>query len=151
MTDGQFEQLEIRLHNWGRWANGGRVSYVGGGAGHCGSAEYRYRAPKLADDEVASHRIPAPVDTQDAQTIEVAIRSLRCLTARKFLLDQYVKGISRPTLERQYRIHGNLYLAYRRRIAEMVREALRAIGHPELIRRGSLIWAGVARCGRSAV
>lgn len=148
MTDDQYAQLQIRLQNWGRWAytRGGG----GGGIGHCGSVEHRYRAPKLGEGEVASHRIRLPVDPADAETIERAVIALRCISARCFLIDQYVKGYARTTLERKFRIHGNLYYAYRRNATEMVAAALRSLD-PHLIRRGQPIWAGVARYSGSGV
>jgi hypothetical protein len=145
MNESQFVRIEQRLDNWGQWSRAGC-----GGVGHCASAEHRYVAEKLGEDEQAVHRIPQALNVVDAELVENAVTTLKCRHARAFLIMAFIERCSRSTLERKFRLHSNLYLGYRVRVAEMVATQLAAM-EVKLIRRGQPLWAGVARIARGRV
>lgn len=141
MDDGQFERLEGRLNNWGRWAFS-----AGGGRGHCLSVEHRYLPPKLAEGEQAAHRTPMPVDMLDAEVVEKAVTTLPCVTARRFLIKVYVYRSCPPAICRQFRLAVDLFEGFHYRNVMLVAQQLRAQqDESPLIRRGKPLWAGTCR------
>lgn len=146
MTEDERLRIEGRLNNWGRWANNG----VGFGGGHCASAEYRYVAERLGEDEQAVHRTTMPVDALDAELVERAVTKLECQRSKKFLVDSYVHQVSRINLERKFRVYGALFEPYRLRVVKLAAEII-AQEECGLIRRGKPLWAGVARITRRRV
>jgi hypothetical protein len=147
MTEDERLRIEGRLNNWGRWAGTG----AGGGPhGHCASAEHRYVAEKLGEDEQAIHRTVMPVDALDAEIVERAITKIPCKRSRRFLVESYVYQVARVNLEKKFQAFGALFEPYRYRVVKLAAESI-ANEECGLIRRGKPLWAGVARSTRRRV
>lgn len=130
--------VEGRVINWARW-----VSTESAAPQRCASAEGRY-LPPAADDAKLEFLRSNPVDVLDAERIERGI----CLlpdAGRILLVLHYVKCLPPSRIVKRLRIPRNLYDAFRQRNLCDLAQRVEALDETKLIRRGKLIWAGLAK------
>ena len=139
MNETEFLRWDQRMRNWGRWAGAGG----GGGRGCCASAERYYLPPKLGDGEQAIHRTVMTLDVPDAELVERAVCSIQIRPVKRFLIDNYVRCYDRLRICRRIRLDDNLLESFHRRALATVADQV-AAHEVVLIRRGKLLWAGLA-------
>ena len=144
---------EERLWNWARWWNG--FDSNGGAKGTCASAERRYVAPRDEDqpNEGPSHKGVA-IDVRDAEWIEAGVKRLPKSDGKLLRLMFIELPRSHPwRVARALKVSVvELQRWHERAVTQACVEADRLrdnLGQVMLIRRGSMLWAGVASAERT--
>lgn len=137
LNDAQLVDLENRIVNWVRWANSNDA-----GRRRCASAEGRYLAPRADEEKLV--REAMPIDHCDAEKIERVVTLLPC-DGRTFIVCFYLRRYPRKRILRYLRISELMWDGFRSRTLEQMCQQLHAATPVKLIKRGSLIWAGLAK------
>lgn len=125
--------------SWGDWARQG-----GGGASRCASAEGRYISGYPGEDQPAGTGGAIAITEDRAQLFERAVLSLPH-AERRFLVMAYVNREWRKFVCSKCRIDSDLVEAFQVHALRLLVEAVDALEQrPKLIRKGKMLWAGLA-------
>lgn len=136
-----YEQIHREAMAWGRWAGVGARA----GIARCGSAEGRY-VSGYGDAEERPRDTDEVMITEDrAQLIERAILAMP-YGERRFVVMAYGRRERRKSLCEKCRISSDLIEGYQIHALRMLGEVIERLDAPPvLIRKGKMLWAGVAK------
>lgn len=124
---------------WGRWARQG-----GSGAARCGSAEGQYISGYGDGNDNDDQQDAVSISEDRAQLFERAVLSLS-YAHRRFLLVAYVNREQRKSVCEKCRVSAEMLEACQLLVLRDLVEAVERLDQPKLIRKGKMLWAGLAR------